>query len=377
MKEEMLIICAAQMYQMRQRLSVIDFGDAGKNILRDEFCEMARVLHSWPIKGLDPKERLKRKQDIEELSTWMHLLMSSNFIVLPSEMEYVIRLLLQSWIGIGVNDLTLVFLEGEFGVTRFNKDKLGVYQIGAKYGVNFTKDPVFVGVPRYYKEDILSNIALFHEIGHIVDNQISLVTDVKNEIEKETGKDCGKRIIREYFPLLNKSGVWDEGIILNHIKEYIADLFGAQYLGEYIIEFVDFVETVKSADGTRNHQPFENRKQVVNDFLSCMKTQSHTTSNHLLQYVMQSFHDSGRGDLCIRWHAIKGDDLLNDRPIKIACNDDMYSLFRHVWDVVFAGVNAVENVRQLPANSLSHFGFYDSYNKRVMESIATFRVNNP
>ena len=57
MKDEMLVVYAAQMFEIRQRLAQIDFGDTGKNTLRDEFCAMADTLHSWSFRGLTPDQK--------------------------------------------------------------------------------------------------------------------------------------------------------------------------------------------------------------------------------------------------------------------------------------------------------------------------------
>lgn len=377
MKDEMLVVYAAQMFEIRQRLAQIDFGDTGKNTLRDEFCAMADTLHSWSFRGLTPDQKKIRKAEIKELSSWMRMLITSQSLALPPEMEYVLRHLLEQWIGIGINSLTLVFLEDEYRVRRFNKDRAGYYVLETKYGVRFSKDPVFIGIPRHYKEDLLSNIALFHEIGHIVDTQISLMTDVKDEIIKTTNKSCDKKIIKEYFPIIAAEGVFDETVLVSYIKEYIADLFSAQYLGNYITDFVEFLEFGEKINDNRSHPPLEKRKQVVNDFLDCMNLSSHFTTNYLLKYIMDSFHNSGKGDLQTRWSPFSGDELLKGNTVTITNEDELFSVFKHAWDVICTGVTTVERARQLPPNSLSYHGFYESFNSRVKDSIASYRQQHP
>lgn len=92
---------------------------------------------------------------------------------------------------------------------------------------------------------------------------------------------------------------------------------------------------------------------------------------------MDSFSDAGRGDLSIRWTNIAGDDLLNNHPVALSGIGEVISIFKHSWDVIFSGMSTVERARALPPNTLSYFDFYDSFNKRVMESIAAFRINHP
>ena len=373
----MLVICAAQMLQMQQRLAAINFGDTDRNNLRDELCTMANTLHSNSIKGLKPDQRDSLKLLYEDLTRWMHFLITSSTSIVPEEMVFVLREILRSWLGAGLDNLVVVFVEGDFRVTRFNKNAVGVTVFETASGVRFTKDPVFIRIPIFYQEDMLFNIALFHEIGHVVDAQLNLFYDVKESVKYSTGGDCGKALIRMFFPLLSRTGVFDETVLISYIKEYIADLFAAQYVGPYIIEYLDYIGTQTRVDDSKTHPHFNQRQQMVMDFLNCMSLKKHTTSNYLLKFIMDSFSGSGKGDLMIRWRDIAGDDLMNGNMVPIACIDDMLSIFKHTWDVIYKGVNAIEKARKIPINTLSHFDFYNSFNKRVMESIATYKASLP
>ena len=151
MKEEMLVICAAQMQQMQYRLSKIDFGDSDRNHLRDELCEMADVLHSRGVKGIKNSERDKKKLFYEGLMKWMHFLITSNTTNVPTQMSYVLKKILYAWLGKGLDNLVVVFVEGDFSVTRFKKDPMGTSLFEASTGITFSKDPVFVRIPHYYQ----------------------------------------------------------------------------------------------------------------------------------------------------------------------------------------------------------------------------------
>lgn len=377
MKEEMLVICAAQMQQMRLRLAGIDFGDPDRNNLRDQFCSMANVLHSKSLRGLNNDQRKHTKLLYEDLMRWMHFLISSKMTTVPEEMNYVIRKLLRAWIGVGLDSLVLVFVEGDFSVTRFNKNAVGASVFEIATGVKFAKDPVFIRIPHFYQDDMLFNIALFHELGHIVDTQLNLFYDVKEDVKKAVGGDMDKRIIREYFPILNANHSYNEGILVSYIKEYIADLYAAQYVGNYIVEYLDYLGEKTRQTDSKTHPHFDKRKQVVTDFLDCMTSRTHSTSNFLLKYIMDSFGGSGKGDLAIRWRTISGNDLLHGNPVALTDIDELFSVFKHAWDVVYSGVNAVEAARGIALNSLSHYDFYNSFNVRIKESISAFKANNP
>ena len=381
MREEMLVICAAQMQHMQQKLAPLDFGDVDRNNLRDQLCGMAKVLHSRTLKGLNAKQKDDTKNFYEDLTRWMHFLLTSKATYVPEEMRFVLDTILSVWLGPGLSKLTLVYVEGDFSVVQGNKNPLGITVFEDVTGIAFTKEPVFIRIPHFYQEDMLFNIALFHEIGHVVDAQLNIFYDVKESVKKTiksgAGYDCSKTLMRLYFPVLYKSGRLDERILVSYIKEYIADLFAAQYVGPYIIEYLDYIGAQTKIDDSKTHPHFDQRKLVVMDFLNCMNTKTHSTSNFLLKFIMDSFSGAGRGELIIRWKNIPGDDLLKGNTVPISNVDDMISIFKHTWDVIYMGVNAIENARKIPLNTMSHFDFYDSFNKRVMESIATFRVNNP
>ena len=376
MKEEMLVICAAQMQQMQFRLAGIDFGEADRNDLRNQLCAMANVLHSKSLRGLNNDQRNQKKLFYEDLMRWMHFLIMSRITSVPEEMNYVIRNLLRIWLGEGLDNLALVFVEGDFSVARFNKNVVGASVFEAATGVRFTKDPIFIRIPHFCRDDMLFNIALFHELGHIVDVQLNLFYDVKENIKNVVKGDMDKRIIREFFPILNATHSYDEGILTSYIKEYIADLFAVQYVGNYIVEYLDYQGNQTRHHDSKTHPHLEKRRQMVTDFINCMHSRTHSTSNFLLKYIMDSFSGSGKGDLALRWKSIAGNDLLNGNLVALADIDDLFSVFKHAWDVVYGGVNSVENARGIPLNTMSHYDFYNSFNVCIKESISAFKANN-
>jgi len=374
MKDEVMAICAAQMYQIRNRLAAMDFGDIDKNALRDSLCAMADVIHGSNLKGLNTQQQLDKKCEIEQFTEWMFYLMSSRNLMIPLEMEFVVRELLRFWLGHSLDQLVLVFVEGSFAVTRFNKIPIGISSLEARYGIRFAKDPVFISIPRYCKQDFLFNIALFHEIGHVVDQQLNLYHDVKEAVKQQTGYDSSKKLIRDFFPILHKAGRVDEKILISYIKEYIADLFSAQYLGEYLLTYLDYLEPHQKKPGSVTHPSYIHRKKMINDLLACMRSPNHMTSNFLLQYIMDSFSSAGKGDLILRWTAIHGRELMMGQSVSLNSLDELFSVFKHSWDVVFNGINNIEAARGLAANSLSCFDFYYSINTGIQNGISALRA---
>ena len=376
MKEEMLVICAAQMQQMQLRLAGIDFGDTDRNNLRDNLCDIANILHSKSVKGMSDNDRNKKKLLYEDLTRWMHFLIISRVTTVPDEMNYVLKKMLRSWLGNGLDNLVIIYVEGDFSV-QSDRDAMGVSVFETASGMSFTKDPVFIRIPHFCQDDMLFNIALFHELGHIVDARLNLFYDVTENVKKATSGDVDKRLIREYFPILNTTRSFNIGILISYIREYIADLFAAQYIGNYIVEYLDYLGAQTRVPDSKTHPHLDKRRQMVTDFFNCMNSRTHSTSNFLLQYILDSFSGSGKGDLTIRWRDISGNNLLNDHPVALADINDLFSLFKHAWDVIFGGVNAVERARGISVNTMSHFDFYNSFNVRIKESISIFKANNP
>jgi hypothetical protein len=308
---------------------------------------------------------------------WMHFLITSNATNVPTQMSFVLKKILYAWLGKGLDNLVVVFVEGDFSVTRFKKDPMGTSLFEASTGIKFSKDPVFVRVPHSYQEDMLFNIALFHELGHIVDEHLNLYFDVRENVLSSVSGNVDKSIIRKYFPILNAKRSLDTEVLTSYIKEYIADLFAAQYVGTYIVEYLDYLgERTRNAE-SRTHPHLNERRKLVEDFITCMNSSTHRTSNFLLQYIMESFNGTGKGELAIRWKFIQGDDLIKGSPVILTNLDDLFSLFKHAWDVVYGGVNAVETARNVQLNTMSHYSFYDSLNKCVLDSVTRFMDSDP
>lgn len=66
--------------------------------------------------------------------------------------------------------------------------------------VQLTYEPVFIRVPDSFKEQMLTNVPFFHEVGHFVDRDNSISDIVYDMIEPELKKSKTSRFLREHFP---------------------------------------------------------------------------------------------------------------------------------------------------------------------------------
>lgn len=90
--------------------------------------------------------------------------------------------------------------------------------------VRFENELIQIALPRLYRHRPLYNVALYHELGHYIDThfRVSELSLLQN-------------------PAYSRLSPERLRILLNHSKEYFADLFAVSYTG---VAFVKFLETL-------------------------------------------------------------------------------------------------------------------------------------
>lgn len=88
--------------------------------------------------------------------------------------------------------------------------------------------------------DYLCNAVLYHELGHFIDQVQNIYPPIKSILWANKDKvDCQK-----YFPYISDSRYpepYRQAILQNHIKEYFADIFAAQYIRESSFYYLEYI----------------------------------------------------------------------------------------------------------------------------------------
>lgn len=280
--------------EKRDQIAVKTFPTAEKETFRQELIQICDYLLAIPAPsdfGTMTKEEYVSYVGI--CIKWAERLLLAYEYRLNPEMSFCIESLVLMW-NIHKEKKLVIFTLGDFQILKIkredNKDDIDYLEtLRLHTGVQQTYEPVFIRVPDIYKGQMLTNVPLFHEVGHFVDKDNSLSDLVFDIIEDDLKISKTSRFLREHFPrFINvdlKGNDAAEKIIKAHISEYIADLFGAQYSHEYILLPAKYVTTDPSKDDDK-HPSLDCRRRFVNVFLDYCKTGA--TNNPLLKAILET-----------------------------------------------------------------------------------------
>lgn len=376
MNREHLIITIARTFSEAERLSQIDFHDADLNALRDDLYRFASSIHSIPRSLIDSGNREIISSDAEAISLYIHCLMNSLGVTINKEMEYVVRRLAAYW-NIDMSKNVLVFARGDYAVRHLIFDKLGVNVLEKRCRVKFAKEPRIVYLPQFYDGDMLFNSILYHEVGHMVerDNSIAEVIYVKIEDLIKNKPTC--KIINNYFKKLVEKRTTTEEEIKEHIKEYVADVFGCQYLGEHILEYVNYRESSGRNLDREDHPTYACRERLVNSMVKYMQNPALTINDGFLEMIVQAFKNTSSIDeLRQRCILHPTSYIYQGSAVPLNNDEELFSIFTAAWDVALSGIIKMEQIRKMPAGSMTTIAYYQLINDAVRLSIQNFMATH-
>lgn len=321
----------------RDQVDAISFPVQEKEIFRIELLKICDfILAINAPADFSPLTREEYDSYADLCLKWTERLILSNEYRLNPEMAYCIEQLVSKW-NVHKEKKLVVFTLGNFQVLKIkredNKDYIEYLEtMSLRTGIPQTYEPVFIRVPDEYKDQMLTNVPLFHEVGHFVDRDNSVTDMVYDMIEDELTKSKTSRFLREHFPRFINVELKDnqeaEKIIRNHISEYIADVFGAQYAHEYILLPAKYVVPEPAKDDD-DHPSLDCRRRFVNVFIDYCKTGE--CSNPLLLAILEVLNLINKIELCPDQHS--ANDLLSDQ-LTFQNNDELLSSFQVAWKAV-------------------------------------------
>lgn len=379
MDREHVIIIIARMYQAAERLSHLDFQDADMNTLRDDLVSFANNIHSISRQKIDTGDKNVIAKDAETVSEWIHSLMNSHGVVVNKELEYVIRQMASHW-GIGSDRNVFVFSHGSFSVTHFNKiasDPLALSVLESRLGMKFSKEPRIVQLPQLYDGDLLFSTILFHEVGHMVERDNGIAELIYPFVLNQFSSKPSGKVVNSYFKALKDNKKTTPDMIKSYIKEYVADLFGCQYLGKHILEFVKYKESSGRNVDREDHPTLACRERIVNSMVDYMNSRTHTTDDIYLNKIIEVFHNlGGIDDLCQHYIIHQESFLEQDQIVAINTEEELFSLFNLGWRVAIKGQHSLEHQRGLANGTLSYNDYYTQINDWIRHKVSSYMMTH-
>lgn len=229
---------------------------------------------------------------------------------IPKRLIYCLNKVLDQWITDGTKKYFIVVsynnTPDNFFVQAYNQEYLNGlnHLLKSLFKVDCPQSLIQISKPKFFINDHLSSIPVYHELGHFIDknNQINFYLSRKPD-----------------FKTLSVSH--------KHFTEFFADLFAAQYIGKSAVATLDETKTAT----TESHPSNSKRVEVVNTFIEgtgpadCMK---------IVAELKQATLDRTNLELKIRYEHLKDDEnpLLSLTPELIINANKIHSLFSSGWE---------------------------------------------
>lgn len=344
-----------------------NYSDKRKQSYQDSLNQLFQSLKTDNFDVLNSNQIQERSIIINFFFQSLGILDYSTLNQFPFEIIYCLDHALEDWTS--SNDKYLI-------VTSFVNDYQGFsfdgrlaliddyYEVIKQvYNVTFEYRLIQINLPKFLSKDYFSNTVLYHELGHFIDFKYkiseSLFFQITTKININGYDNENNLVLQRFFP---------KGIIDRHLKEYISDIFAAQYIGKSSNYFLNYITGFSNLNNTTDSHPStNNRIYLVNDFLNNL-------DNILVTEIIAAFTSiTNVNKVDIKHRELNNDEILNLIPPLIDTSEDLSSLFLHIWEIFINYDHQIEKNNK--------FGFqlkpsktYEILNNLIEKSISNFII---
>lgn len=237
----------------------------------------------------------------------------------PYEMVYGLQRAIVEWLGNKTTEsrqpliVTNLIQEPNF---YFQGVRPIFYDTLAALGTPIEHEIIQIKLPELYRRKPLYSVALYHELGHYIDQHFSISENVD-----------------VLFPSMALPGMSPAAALsadakkirLYHLREYFADLFAACYCGTAIKQFLDgFALDLGASSPT--HPEGYNRLQVIGALLD-------HTNHALIDAFNTALRARSQPNLGIRFSRPHVDECFTDiRPVVLNSDAEVFGILDSAWD---------------------------------------------
>ena len=302
-------------------------------------------------------------------------LLSNNTISsVPHEFIECLNIAARQWLT-DFDDYIIVMIDGQYAISPQVEDFRMFYTlIKTRLGVEFNCILLKVCMPRQLSRDYLTNVCLFHELGHFIDEKLKISEGAyKDQLLKKWAKGKKGEIDKWFFNgneayhiVATTTGPQIIGELqsLRYLKEYFADLFGSQYVGENVLNYLDYISDNPAIDGPR-HPSDDKRRQMYSDFTK------NPSANPVLESLFESTLAQAKHGLVKKYVDVDQTDMHSFIPSELSDEQQLLSVFKMGWDVYKSGSQPFEKQNNL-SSPLPSDKIYECVNNLIEKSINNY-----
>jgi len=360
-----------QLYQAETLISSskkYNFSDKYKDQYLKTLVELFSAIKASINEELDDAKIFEKKSHLDFIFKSLEFLKDSTLNTIPFEVVGCLDRAMSDWIDpdkfIIVTSLQNNLYSFSYDLTYAKKD-IFYTSLQTEYGISFERKLVQINLPLNLSKDYLSSVALYHELGHFVDLQHSITGVAEYNIS--SNNYTNKASLEKYLPLL-KETVLDRSKLYYHLGEYFCDLFAAQYIGDTLGLFLEYI-TNNSATESPTHPSTVNRIQVITDFVN-------GNDNPIINYLQSVTSLITNKKLENRFDRIVSEDFYKLVPYDIENDRQLHGTIVYGWEVWMEDFKKFNDGMKYDVN-LSEDTIYRVVNNLVEKTIGNyFTVQN-
>lgn len=291
------------------------YSDSRKNKFFDELYATFEAIINSDYKNFDISEQEAHREIFEFLFDGLEFLDTSTLNIIPFELVHCLGRALNDWVT--NDDLIIVtslshrrndiWFEGWREETLRNIKDL----IYSKYKIKISNRLIRISLPKSLSRDYLAGVVLYHELGHFIDLELNITEKI-------------------FFDTYNKSSDFissnDEFHFYHYTKEYFADLFAAQYVGNASACYLNHL--AYNYGDSEKHPATEKRNRIVEKFLL-------KQNDPIIETIQNALDKMGHELLKMR-HSIfnhQNCEFTKLIPENITNDMELHAIYKLGWDL--------------------------------------------
>ncbi len=339
-----------------------NFSDTQKDNYLKKLEELFKGIKKSIEQGFDDAKIFEKKSHLDFIFKSLEFLKDSTLNTIPFEVVGCLNKAMSDWIDaqkfIIVTSLQNNLYSFSYDLS-YAMNKNFYQSLETEYGVVFDQKLVQINLPLTLSKDYLSSVALYHELGHFVDLQHSITSTLRYAIEL---KQIAVADVISYMPFLT-APVIDSIKLEYHLGEYFCDLFAAQYIGETLGLFLQYITSIANKDNL-THPSIVNRVKVISDFIN-------GNDNPIVNLIQTGVTALTGKNFAIRYDKIVSDDFYKLIPYEIKSEAELHGSIIYGWQVWLDDIDKFNQCMGYNVN-LSEPTIYRVINSLVEKTIGNY-----
>lgn len=300
------------------------FSDQKKKAYLETLSNLFTAIRTSIDNGYDETTLFVKKSHLDFVFKSIEFLKDSTLNTLPFEVVSCLNRAMNDWID-AKNFIVVTSLQSNLYAFSYDIEYARNYtfyrSLEAEYQIEFKRKLVQINLPLALSRDYLCSVALYHELGHFVDKEHLFSRLAQAEFNSMRRRDRSK--LYPYFPYMGSGD--NQKKLGYHLGEYFCDLFAAQYVGDTLNYYLEYITTYSDTD-TGMHPSTQNRSKVVDDFLA-------GRYNPVVNLIQKVLEQTVAKRLEIKYDEIDSTDFYRLIPYDIKNDRELHGIFNYGWKV--------------------------------------------